>query len=310
MNIMNYFAAIRTFVSAADLSSFSAAAKVLNIETSTVSRHVTHLEDDLHVSLFNRSTRGLALTEAGILFYSHATLLLEQWEHARSSTSALNQRPAGLLRISVPCAYGRLHIIPFVDEFLHRHPDISLDIIFNDDIQDLIETHIDLSVRIGTLPDSTMHARKLAPQRRYAWASPEWLAHHAKPLLADCQKEDSPVLMFSRLHGDGWYARKENSGDDWVRVPVNFRFSANDDEAMLLACRDGAGIAILPDWLAWKDEKNQRLQRVMTEWEFSMFHAETAVWIVYPSKKIVSSKVRTFIDFIVEKTGIPPYWCR
>lgn len=304
---MNHFAAIRTFVSAAELKSFSAASKALNIETSTVSRHVADLEADLRIALFNRSTRGLTLTEAGRLFYSHAAQLLLQWEEARSLTSALNARPAGLLRLSVPSAFGRLHVMPLVDEFLRLHPEISLDITFNDDMQDLIESRIDLSIRIGTLPDSTMHARRLAPQRRFAWASPAWIATHPEPDLVN-GKQDLQILMFSRLHGDGWYARRTDSDEGWSRVPVNYRFSANDSEALLYACRSGGGIAILPDWLVWQDARAGRLQRVLPAWEFSMYRAETAVWIVYPRKKIVSSKVRSFIDFIVEKTGSPAWW--
>ncbi|MFZ4832076.1 LysR family transcriptional regulator [Rouxiella sp. Mn2063] len=304
---MNYFAAIKTFVKAAELNSFSSAAKELNIKTSTVSRHVADLEEDLRIALFNRSTRGLTLTEAGKLFYSHATQLLQQWEEARNLTSALNQRPAGLLRLSVPYAFGHRHVMHFVDEFLSLHPDISLDITFSDEVQDLIESQIDLSIRIGTLPDSTMHARKLASQNRYAWASPEWIEHHPLPdLTAD--KKDLQILMLSRLRGDGWYARRVNSEDEWMRMPINYRLSVNDSEALLYACRNGAGIAMLPDWLTWQDQKDLRLQRVFPEWEFSMFRAETAIWIVYPRKRIVSSKVRTFIDFIVDKTGSPPYW--
>ncbi|QKJ86928.1 LysR family transcriptional regulator [Paramixta manurensis] len=306
---MNYFAAIGTFVRAAELKSFSAAAKALNIETSTVSRHVADLEADLHIALFNRSTRGLALTEAGKLFYSHAIQLLQQWEEARNLTSALNKRPAGLLRLSVPCAFGRLHIMPFVDEFLRLHPEISLDITFSDEIQDLIESRIDVSIRIGTLPDSTMHARKLAPQTRYAWASPQWIAEHTPPHSPVGQK-DLQILMFSRLHGEGWYARNAGSDEEWTRIPVNYRFSANDSEALLYACRTGAGIAVLPDWLTWQVAKDQQLQRVFPELEFSMFRSETAIWIVYPRKKTVSSKVRTFIDFIVDKVGSVPYWAQ
>lgn len=304
---MNHFAAIRTFVSAAELKSFSAAAKALNIETSTVSRHVADLEADLRIALFNRSTRGLTLTEAGRLFYTHAALLLVQWEEARSQTSALNERPAGLLRLSVPSAFGRMHVMPHVEEFLRLHPEISLDITFNDDLQDLIEARIDVSIRIGTLPDSSLQARRLAPQRRLAWASPTWIAENPAAALGG-DRADLHILMFSRLHGDGWYARKSGSQDPWARMPVNYRFSANDSEALLYACRSGAGIGILPDWLVWQDVKEGRLRRVLSEWEFSMHRAETAVWIVYPRKKIVSSKVRAFIDYLVAQTGSPPRW--
>ncbi|WP_435929768.1 LysR family transcriptional regulator [Dryocola sp. BD613] len=308
---MNHFSAIRTFVSAADLNSFSAAARALNIEVSTVSRHISELEEYLQVTLFNRSTRGLTLTESGEFFYSHALQLLLQWEEARNLTSAMDKQPTGLLRISVPSTFGRLHVMPFVDEFLRLHPNISLDISFNDEVQDLIEARIDLSIRIGALPDSTIHARKLASQKRYAWASSEWIEKNSPP--------DNPrdpmivqkglnIIMFSRLHGTGWYARESGPGDEWLRAPINYRFSVNDSAAMLYSCCHHSGIAILPDWLSWQEKKSGRIKRVFPGWEFSLFPSDTAIWIVYPQKKLVSHKVRTFIDFIVQKIGEPPYW--
>jgi len=133
---MNHLSAIRTFVNAANMKSFSSAAKALNIEVSTVSRHISELEEYLQVTLFNRSTRGLTLTESGDFFYSYAQQLLLQWEEARNLTTALDKKPSGLLRLSVPSAFGRLHIMPFIDEFLHLYPDICMEISFNDEIQD------------------------------------------------------------------------------------------------------------------------------------------------------------------------------
>ncbi|MTH46831.1 LysR family transcriptional regulator [Intestinirhabdus alba] len=307
---MNFFAAITTFVSAAELKSFSAAAKELNIETSTVSRHVALLEADLRVALFNRSTRGLSLTEAGKLFYSRATQLLAQWEETRSLTSALNKRPAGLLRLSAPRAFGRRHIMPFVEAFLQQNPDISLDISFCDEQVDLIESRQDLRIHIGPLPDSTMHARQLAPQYRYACATPAWAERHRETLKGDPAAANPDILMFSRLHGNGWYARTAGTDEEWQRYPASFRISSNDEDALHEACLQGAGIAILPDWLIADDLRTQRLQRVLPEREFSLHRAESAVWFVYPRKKIVASKVRSFIDFYVDRLGTPPWWQR
>lgn len=310
---MNHLAAIRTFVSAADLKSFSAAAKALNIEVSTASRHISDLEEYLHVTLFNRSTRGLTLTETGDFFYSHAQQLLLQWEEARHLTTAMDKHPSGLLRISVPSTFGRLHVMPFVDEFLRLHPNVTLDISFNDEIQDLIESRIDLSIRIGVLPDSSIHARRLASQTRSAWASPQWIAKNtpsATPGTNNDRQEEIATVMFSRLHGSGWFTRKVGSTGAWRRIPVHYRLSVSDSAAMLYACCNHAGIAILPDWLSHEAERKGDIQRVFPDWEFSMFPAETAIWILYPQKRILPRKVRTFIDFMVEKVGIPPYWER
>lgn len=304
---MNLFAAITTFVHAAELKSFSAAAKDLNIETSTVSRHVALLETDLHVALFNRTTRGLSLTEAGKLFYSRATQLLEQWEETRSLTSALNSQPAGLLRLSVPRAFGHRHIMPFTEEFLRQNPAISLDISFNDEQVDLIEAEKDLRIHIGPLPDSTMHARRLAAQFRYACAAPSWIAMNKEVVMGSASTPPQ-ILMFSRLHGNGWYTRIAGSDDEWQHFPASFRMSSNDEEAIYNACLQGSGIAVLPDWLIADDLRAHRLVKVLPDQEFSLHRSESAIWFVYPRKKIVASKVRSFIDFYVTKLGSPLYW--
>ncbi|MGG8242820.1 LysR substrate-binding domain-containing protein [Klebsiella aerogenes] len=305
---MNHLSAIRTFVSAADYKSFSAAAKALNIEVSTVSRHISELEEYLQVTLFNRSTRGLALTETGAFFYSHAQQLLLQWEETRQLTSALDKQPSGLLRLSVPSTFGRLHVMPFVDEFLRLHPNISLDISFNDEVQDLIEARIDLSIRIGILPDSSIHARKLASQTRSAWASPQWIAENRPSATPGVDHQQINIVMFSRLHGAGWYTRKMGSKDEWQRIPIHYRLSVSDSAAMLYACVNHTGIAILPNWLSQQAEEQGLIQRVFPEWEFSMFPSETAIWMLYPQNRRVPHKVRAFIDFMVEKIRMPPYW--
>lgn len=301
---MKFLVIIRTFVCVVQLKGFSPAARELNIETSTVSRHVALLEQDLRVSLFNRSTRGLSLTEAGKLFYPRAVALLEQWEEARSLTSGLNERPAGLLRISMPPSFGRMHIMPHVNAFLQGNPDISLEILFSDELVDLIESSIDLSIRIGPLPDSTMHARRVASHHRYACAAPAWIAGRGAEVTMDCTGTNAPeLLMLSHINRSCWYARRENTGDAWRRVPANFRFSCNDDEALYQACLQGGGIAILPDWLITGDLRENRLMRLFPDWEFSLYRDETAIQFVYPRKKIVASKVRSFIDFYITRIG-------
>lgn len=198
--------------------------------------------------------------------------------------------------------------MPFVDEFLRLHPNISLDISFNDEVQDLIEARIDLSIRIGILPDSSIHARKLASQTRSAWASPQWIAENRPSATPGADQQQINIVMFSRLHGAGWYTRKMGSEDEWQRIPINYRLSVSDSAAMLYACVNHTGIAILPNWLSQQAEEQGLIQRVFPEWEFSMFPSETAIWMLYPQNRRVPHKVRAFIDFMVEKIGMPPYW--
>jgi len=166
-------------------------------------------------------------------------------------------------------------------------------------------------IRIGVLSDSSIHARKLASQTRAAWASPQWIAKNNPPTNPNIRKNvhsKMNIIMFSRLHGTGWYMRKGGSTDEWQRMSINYRLSVSDSAAMLYACCNHGGIAILPNWLSCEEEKKGNIQRIFPDWEFSMFPSETAIWMVYTQRRILPHKVRAFIDFIVEKVGTPPYW--
>ena len=150
---MDYFAAMRAFVRSVDLGSFSKAAGEEGVKVSTVSRHVSALEADLGAALLNRSTRNLHLTEAGATFYRHAIRILGEVEEARTATTSLNQRPRGVLRINIPGAFGRRHVMPHLPDFLAAYPDISVDATLTDATVNLIETGTDVAIRIGTLAD-------------------------------------------------------------------------------------------------------------------------------------------------------------
>ena len=150
---MDYFAAMRAFVRSVDLGSFSKAAAEEGVKVSTVSRYVTALEADLGAALLNRSTRSLHLTEAGTTFYQHALPILADVEEARLATTSLNQRPRGVLRINIPGAFGRRHVMPHLKDFLAAYPDIGVDATLTDATVNLIETGTDVAIRIGALAD-------------------------------------------------------------------------------------------------------------------------------------------------------------
>lgn len=171
---MDYLAAIRAFVRSVDLGSFSRAAAEAGVKVSTVSRYVSGLEADLGAALLNRSTRSLHLTEAGRMLYERGAQILADVQDARYSTASLNERAQGSLRINVPTAFGRRHVMPHIKDFLATYPDIRLDATLTDATIDLIETGTDVAVRIGALVDSTLVTRKLAAQRRVLVAAPEW----------------------------------------------------------------------------------------------------------------------------------------
>lgn len=155
---MDYVAAMRAFVRAVELKSFSKVAAENGAKVSTISRHISGLETDLGAALFNRSTHGLNLTEAGRTFHAHATQILAAIDQARAATSSLNSTPRGLLRINIPSVFGRRHVMPHLKDFLLTFPDIRVDATLTDATVDLIESGADVAIRIGALADSTLIA--------------------------------------------------------------------------------------------------------------------------------------------------------
>lgn len=306
---MDYFAAVRAFSLAADLGSFSKSAEAMNVKTSTISRYISDLEKDLGIALFNRSTRGLVLTEGGRVFREHAILALSALDDARQITSALNQSPTGLLRVTIPSAFGRKHIVPHLTEFMRRHPAIEVDMVMTDDHLNLIDAEIDVAVRIGALTDSTMIAKRLAPHRRIVCGSPQYLKQNGVPLRpADLQGHNT--LRQPVLPSDKWLfvpSDRKNKKAEAVLVELNGNFRGNDSDVMHDLAIASAGLALLPTWLAYTALADGRLVHVLPEWEARTGLAEPAIWIIYPPKRIVSSKVRAFVDFYAEIMGKAPF---
>lgn len=319
---MDYFAAVRTFVRVAERSSLTKAAMELGIKTSTASRHIADLEADLRIALFNRSTRGLALTEGGKVFHRHVTEVLEGLDAARDAAASLNRSPSGVLRVTMPTVFGKCHVLPHLAAFLARYREIDVDVVLTDDPIPLIESRIDLGIRIGALQDSSLMARKLAEQQYLVCASPDYLRTHGLP-ISPAALDAHSLLPFSRTDGYAWYVRPHESAEtrehaestspqrvpgEWKKIAIHGRLSVNDEDALQQAALNGIGIALLPKWLASEPVRAGRLMPVLSNWEVQCQRSTEAIWAVYPRKKTVSSKVRSFIDFLVEQIGDPPYW--
>jgi len=306
---VDYFAGMRAFVWAVELGSFSKAAAVAGVKVSTVSRYVTGLEADLGAALFNRSTRRLHLTEVGTSFHESAVRILAEVADARLAAQALNTRPQGLLRINIPSAFGRRHVIPHLPAFLNAHPDIRIDATLTDDTVDLIASGADCAVRIGALADSTLIAKRLAPQHRTLVASTAYLSA-GTAIVSPSDLERHNCLSFALQPKQAWYFRPRADQEDApVEIMVAGRLRANDSEALLEVALAGVGIALLPTWLVGREIKDGRLLEVLGNWHaFITPGAERAIWGVYAPKKIVSPKVRAFLGFMETTIGKPPYW--
>ncbi|AZE61201.1 MULTISPECIES: LysR family transcriptional regulator [Pseudomonas fluorescens group] len=299
---MDYFAALTAFVEAAEGNNFSRAAERLGIKASTVSRYVKDLEQDLGIALFNRSTRTLHLTEGGQTFLMHARRVLDELEHAKAATSALNQQPRGLLKLNLPPAFARHHILPALNDFRVRYPQISVELVLDNAQVNLIHAGVDLAIRIGALADSTLKARKLSDGRYFVVASPAFAMQYPPP------STPTDLAGLPAVVGTTSSAITFVNGDLALPLMHDACIRINDLDAQLIAARQGLGFALLPDWLVARSIDTGELVVWLPQWRVRDVERVFAVWFVYPPKRIVSSKVRCFIDFIVERLGQAPDW--
>ena len=302
---LDYFTALTAFVEAAEGNNFSRAAERLGIKASTVSRYVKDLEQDLGIALFNRSTRTLHLTEGGQTFLLHARRVLDELEQAKAATSALNQQPRGVLKLNMPPAFARHHILPVLNTFLARYPQIKLELVLEEAQVNLIHAGVDLAIRIGALADSTLKARKICAGKYLLVASPAFAAQHPAP-STPTDLDSLPAILGRHAADHFAFA----CADEVLPLVHGDCIRISDLDAQLIAARQGLGFALLPDWLVAKSIKTGELRVWLPHWTISGAEQAFAVWFVYPPKRIVSSKVRCFIDFIVEQLGETPYWKR
>ncbi|MFT8808879.1 LysR substrate-binding domain-containing protein [Gluconobacter sp.] len=306
---MDYFTGLRVFLRASQIRSFSGVAAELGMEVSTVSRHISRLEVDLGAALFNRTTRGLHLTEAGTLLQERASLIMTALDQAREEITLHNSSPRGLLRINAPTAFGRRHIIPYMAEFLAAFPDIRVDVTLTDTTVDLIESGADVAIRIGALPDSSLVAKRLAAQSRMVVGTPDYIGKAGAPEVPEDLFAHS-CLLFTLHSGNAWYYRHAHQPDSpFEKLTVAGLMKANDSEALLEATLRGIGLALLPNWLIGKEIREGRLVRLLADFEWGLSPgAERAIWAVYPPKKVVAPKVKSFIHFMSRKFKDPLYW--
>lgn len=306
---MDYLAAMRSFVRAAELSSYTRAAEDLETKVSTISRHVSALEADLGAALFNRSTRALHLTEAGATFLARAEAILADVDEARRAASAFNAHPRGRLRLAIPGGFGRRHVLPHLKAFTEAYPEISLDISMSEAVVDLIETGTDVAIRIGVLPDSSLVARRLAANERLLVASPAYLDRFGAPQSPEDLARHRCLIFAHQWRDDAWFHRPLDSRDEAAAAAVSGPFRANDADAMLQAARDGLGIGLLSTWIMAEELREGRLRPLLTDRVWTLAPGPLpAIYGVYPPKKTVASKVRAFLDFMAVKIGTPPYW--
>lgn len=299
---MESFGAIPVFVTVVESGGFSPAAKLLGISKSAVSKRVTQLEEQMGVKLLHRTTRKLSLTEAGEHFFQHARIAHQAAKDAQDAVAQLQGEPQGRLRINTPMSFGRLHIAPLIPEFLKRYPKISIEMVMDDKVADLIGEGFDIAIRGGDLPDSSLIARKLAPLRNVLCASPEYIEKHGRPVeLSQLADHNCLIFTYSKDIKE-WLFIKDGQTQS---VEVTGNYNVNNSEALREALLQGVGIGRLPTFVAGPDIKSGKLVSLFEEYQMP----DKTIYAVFPERQYLPSKVRAFIDFAVEYLGGDnPYW--
>jgi DNA-binding transcriptional LysR family regulator len=283
--------------------SLSAAARELSLSPAMVSRRLAALESRLGVRLVNRTTRSLRLTDEGASYYESCARVLAEIEEANAAVSAKRQEPRGTLRVALPASFGNQHVAPLVPQFAARYPEVQLALSLSDRTVNLIEEGFDLAVRIAELEDSSLAARKLAPNRRVVCATPEYLRHHGMP------REPEDLAQHNCLLTDDFASTWEYKGPDarTGSVRVTGRYVCDNWEVVREWTLAGLGIALKSTWDVRRHLEDGSLVSLLPGYSFD---TGVAIYAVYPHRRHLPAKTRAFIEFLADSFGPEPYWDR
>lgn len=290
---------LKLFVRVAAKNNISLAGRELGLSAAVSSSHINKLEESLGVRLIHRTTRSVSLTEEGIDFLPHAKEVLDSVELAQASIGTGSLSPQGTLRIAAPASFGRMHIVPFLKDFMALYPSLTLDLRLNDSIIDMVEGGFDIAIRNSSLNDSSLVARKIASDSRIICASPAFIEQFGEPDIFDDLKNFKCVglmgtdeLVFDVVEG-------------LQTIKPEYIARMDNGEAVRDACITGMGIAMCSVWCAYKQLRSGELVQILKNQPLA---SNTDIWAVYPSSRLLAPKVRAFIDYFIEQFGDYPYW--
>ncbi len=272
----------------------SIAADQLNLSKGTVSKQLAKLETHLGGRLLNRTTRRLTPTEVGIAFYERAKQILESVEEAECVVTGLTAEPSGTLKINAPMSFGFLHMGALLAKYQEKYPKVTLDISLHDRQIDLVEEGYDLALRIATLKDSSLIARKLAPCHIVMCASPAYLQKYGEPKTPNDLKKHQ-CLLYAYSDSVKYWTLESKEGKK-KQIPIKGPLVANNGNLIADAIINGMGIAPLPTFIVGDAIRKGEIKIIMNDWQSQTEN----ISLLYPSSKHLSAKVRAFVDMAVE----------
>ena len=290
---MDRIDAMQAFVAVADLQGFAPAARKLRLSPSAVTRLIAALEERLGARLLQRTTRSVTLTDAGTRYLERARRILADVEEAELAAEGERTRPSGRLVVSAPVGFGRLHVSPVMAAYLQRYGDVSAELRLEDRLINLVEDGIDLAVRIGFLADSSLVARHVGEMRRIVVASPAYLKRHGEPKMpAEIAGHQAIQFGSSAVTGEWRFVEEGRE----FRLNITPRFSCNVADAAIQYAEQGGGLTRVLAYQAADAIRRGSLKVVLQKFE----QPALPIHIVYPTSRLLSAKVRAFIDLVTE----------
>jgi DNA-binding transcriptional LysR family regulator len=290
---MDRIDAMQAFVAVADLQGFAPAARKLGLSPSGVTRLIAALEDRLGARLLQRTTRQVALTDVGARYLERVRRILADVEEAEGSAQAERTQPSGRLVVSAPIGFGRLHVSPVMSAYLTRYPEVSGELRLSDRIINLVEDGVDLAVRIGHLPDSSLVARHVGEMRRIVVASSGYLKRHGEPRTPQVIASHQTIQFGATAASPDWHFAEDGRE---IRVACTPRLTTNSADAAIQYAEQGGGLTRVLAYQAADAIRGGRLRIVLQKFE----QPPLPIHIVYPTSRLLSAKVRTFIDLVTE----------
>lgn len=291
---MDRWTEIELFVQVAEIGSLSRAAQALDLSNAAASRHLSALEERLGARLVERNTRRLYLTDTGQEFFSRAKSILADLKDAESAVNATSLNPTGTLRITASLSFSLHHVAPLLREYTQRYPNVSVHVEAANRYLDIIDNNIDVAIRTREIePDSNITIRRLGETRRILAASPRYFALHGFPkTLDDLQRHKLLIYTYANNPNELRFTRDGET----TTVTVKGLLESNDGQILRTAALDGMGILVQPSYIVYNDIVAGRLVPVLDDWDLPRL----TINLAYPSRKHLSAKVRTFIDFVAE----------
>ena len=298
--------ALKFFIEVYESKSFSIVARREGVSPSMISRVIQQLEESLGQQLFYRNTRAIIPTEAGRIFNDYARSMTEQLNEVRNELQDRATEPKGLIRINAPVFFGQKHIAPWLAGFLTQYPKVQVELIQTDDF---INPHIDAAdviFRIGSLADSTLHARVLGVQSYHLVASPTYLIKHGTPEKpSDLTRHH--CLVYSGYSGQNRWLFKSNT-TTWLHQAVTPTLVSNNAESLLISALNDSGLVLFPNWLIGNHLNNGTLVSLLNDYQPTIKTGPQNITAIYPNARRPPLNVRVLIDYFIDVYGTPAYW--